>query len=375
MTAPVVAALAAAIRLESPGSPIYRQTRVGLDGEPFAIYKLRTMVTRRRVHRRGAGDQSRATPGSRGSGAFLRRYSLDELPNLWNVLRGEMSIVGPRPTRPGPGRAVHRAPARPAERSSRGSPAGPRSTAARRCPGPSGSSSTSGTSSTARSRSTCEILARTVRMVLAGHGLYKGETGGWRSDVARPAHRRRQALRHRLGVRPARAPSSPPTPNPLAPAQYAAHHRRRGAADRRPGYVPALQELCERVQRRRGRAADRPRHRGARARARRRAAARVRPRRRRSPGPRSTSTRPTCCWSASACPRRRPCFPASRFRYFPVMVKPRQGSGARSIHPRRRRRRGRVHGRLHRRAGDGPEADGRPRDLDRPAVRSRAAAA
>ena len=72
--------------------------------------------------------------------------------------------------------------------------------------GASASSSTSGTSSTARCGSTCEILARTARMLVRGDGLYKGETGGWqdRYDAARPAHRRRQALRHRRGVRPAR---------------------------------------------------------------------------------------------------------------------------------------------------------------------------
>src|SRR6202035_975882 len=98
-TAPVVALLALAIRLESPGHPLYTQTRAGEDGRPFSIYKLRTMITGAEFT--GAGlaigeGDDRITR----TGRFLRRYSLDELPNLWNVVRGEMSIVGPRPTLP-----------------------------------------------------------------------------------------------------------------------------------------------------------------------------------------------------------------------------------------------------------------------------------
>jgi len=97
VTAPVVAVLAAAVRLDSPGSAIYRQTRVGLDGEPFSIYKLRTMVAGAEFV--GAGlSINRGDARITRVGSFLRRYSLDELPNLWNVLRGEMSVVGPRPT-------------------------------------------------------------------------------------------------------------------------------------------------------------------------------------------------------------------------------------------------------------------------------------
>jgi lipopolysaccharide/colanic/teichoic acid biosynthesis glycosyltransferase len=87
-----------AIRLESPGPAIFRQRRVGKDGVEFDLYKLRTMVS--------GSDRGPDLPLSQGDpritrvGALLRRYSLDELPNLVNVLRGEMAIVGPRPTIP-----------------------------------------------------------------------------------------------------------------------------------------------------------------------------------------------------------------------------------------------------------------------------------
>src|SRR5918911_4677958 len=96
---PVLLAAIVAIRLETPGSAIYRQRRVGKDGEPFDIFKLRTMVT-------GAEHIGRGLAVSEGDtritrvGRLLRRTSLDELPNLVNVLRGEMSIIGPRPTVP-----------------------------------------------------------------------------------------------------------------------------------------------------------------------------------------------------------------------------------------------------------------------------------
>ena len=99
MTAPFVALLALAIRVESPGHPIYRQTRVGENGRQFEIYKLRTMVRGAEFTGAGLAIQEGDDRITR-VGAFLRRYSLDELPNLWNVLRGEMSIVGPRPTVP-----------------------------------------------------------------------------------------------------------------------------------------------------------------------------------------------------------------------------------------------------------------------------------
>lgn len=97
IASPLLLAAAIAIRLESPGPIIYRHTRVGRCGEPFELLKLRTMV--QGAERMGAGlyiepGDARITR----SGRFLRRFSLDELPNLVNVLRGELSVVGPRPT-------------------------------------------------------------------------------------------------------------------------------------------------------------------------------------------------------------------------------------------------------------------------------------
>jgi lipopolysaccharide/colanic/teichoic acid biosynthesis glycosyltransferase len=99
VSAPVIAVLCVLIRLESPGPPIFRQTRSGRDGVPFRIYKLRTMVDNAQTM--GAGDAILANDFRLTRlGKWLRRTSLDELPNLWNVIRGEMSIVGPRPTLP-----------------------------------------------------------------------------------------------------------------------------------------------------------------------------------------------------------------------------------------------------------------------------------
>ena len=93
----MLAAACIAIRLESRGSPIYRQRRVGKEGAPFDLYKLRTMVSG--AERMGAGlAVDEGDPRITRVGALLRRFSLDELPNLLNVLRGEMSLVGPRPT-------------------------------------------------------------------------------------------------------------------------------------------------------------------------------------------------------------------------------------------------------------------------------------
>jgi lipopolysaccharide/colanic/teichoic acid biosynthesis glycosyltransferase len=94
---PVLGAAAVAIKLEDRGPILYRQRRVGLDGREFELLKLRTMVVG--ADRHGAGlAVNRGDPRITRVGRALRRLSLDELPQLWNVVRGEMSLVGPRPT-------------------------------------------------------------------------------------------------------------------------------------------------------------------------------------------------------------------------------------------------------------------------------------
>ncbi|MGA9812173.1 MAG: exopolysaccharide biosynthesis polyprenyl glycosylphosphotransferase [Terriglobales bacterium] len=104
--APLLAAIAVAIKVASPGQVLYRAKRVGLKGRRFICYKFRTMVSdadqlkdglRAENERRGPCFKIAADPRITRVGQFLRRYSLDELPQLWNVLRGEMSMVGPRP--------------------------------------------------------------------------------------------------------------------------------------------------------------------------------------------------------------------------------------------------------------------------------------
>jgi lipopolysaccharide/colanic/teichoic acid biosynthesis glycosyltransferase len=94
---PVLALAAVAVKLEDGGPVLYRQTRVGKDGVDFELLKLRTMVVG--AERQGAGfaverGDSRITR----VGRLLRRLSIDELPQLWNVVRGDMSVIGPRPT-------------------------------------------------------------------------------------------------------------------------------------------------------------------------------------------------------------------------------------------------------------------------------------
>jgi lipopolysaccharide/colanic/teichoic acid biosynthesis glycosyltransferase len=96
---PVLLLAMLAIRLESPGSPIYRQRRVGLDGEEFDVLKLRTMVTGAEHIGAGMAIDEGDTRITR-VGEFLRRTSLDEIPNLINILRGDMAVIGPRPTIP-----------------------------------------------------------------------------------------------------------------------------------------------------------------------------------------------------------------------------------------------------------------------------------
>jgi exopolysaccharide biosynthesis polyprenyl glycosylphosphotransferase len=104
--APFLVAIAIMIKATSPGQILYQAKRVGLKGRRFVCYKFRTMVfdadqlkdgLRPENERQGPCFKIAADPRITGVGRFLRRYSLDELPQLWNVLRGEMSMVGPRP--------------------------------------------------------------------------------------------------------------------------------------------------------------------------------------------------------------------------------------------------------------------------------------
>ena len=116
LTAPLFAAIAAWIKLDSPGAVLFRQTRLGLDQRPFTALKFRTMrsdtsIDEHRDYVRRAMDAD-TTPEAGGlyklerpdavtrAGHFLRKTSLDELPQLWNILRGDMSLVGPRPCIP-----------------------------------------------------------------------------------------------------------------------------------------------------------------------------------------------------------------------------------------------------------------------------------
>lgn len=177
VTAPLVLGAMVAIRLESPGHPIYSQRRVGRDAAQFDVLKLRTMVS-------GAEAMGAGMAVSEGDaritrvGALLRRTSIDELPNLVNVLRGEMSVIGPRPT----------IPVQVAQYTER-----QRGRLTLR-PGITGWAQVHGRTSLPWSerieldlwyvehrswRLDLRILARTARMVVAGDGLYKGTTGGW----------------------------------------------------------------------------------------------------------------------------------------------------------------------------------------------------
>ena len=178
LSAPVLAACLVAIRLETHGHPVYRQRRVGRDGQPFELYKLRTMVS-------GAETMGKGLAVDEGDeritrlGAWLRRTSFDEIPNLVNVLRGEMSLVGPRPT-------VQVQVDRYDDRQRRRLDA---------LPGITGWAQVNGRASLpwherieldlwyvehASLRLDLRVLARTAHMALTGTGLYRGETGGWR---------------------------------------------------------------------------------------------------------------------------------------------------------------------------------------------------
>jgi lipopolysaccharide/colanic/teichoic acid biosynthesis glycosyltransferase len=97
LASPLLALGALAVKLEGGGPVLYRQTRVGKDGADFELLKLRTMVVG--AEKLGAGYAvNRGDPRITRAGRVLRRLSLDELPQLWNVVRGDMSLIGPRPT-------------------------------------------------------------------------------------------------------------------------------------------------------------------------------------------------------------------------------------------------------------------------------------
>jgi lipopolysaccharide/colanic/teichoic acid biosynthesis glycosyltransferase len=185
LASPLLTLAVIAIRLETHGHAVYRQRRVGRGGRPFELYKLRTMVT-------GAETMGKGLAVDEGDdritrlGAWLRRTSFDEVPNLVNVLRGEMSLVGPRPTVQV---QVDRYDQRQRHRLDA-------------LPGITGWAQVNGRASLpwharieldlwyierASLRLDLQILARTAHMAITGHGLYRGETGGWREP---PPHRR-----------------------------------------------------------------------------------------------------------------------------------------------------------------------------------------
>jgi len=177
LASPLLALAAIAIRLESRGPAIYRQRRVGRDGREFDVLKLRTMVAG--AERMGAGlavdaGDTRITR----VGALLRRSSLDELPNLVNVIRGEMSLIGPRPTVPSQV-ALY-------DERQRGRLAIK--------PGLTGWAQVNGRASLPWSERIeldlyyiahrsplldARILARTLSALAHGGGVYRGERGGW----------------------------------------------------------------------------------------------------------------------------------------------------------------------------------------------------
>jgi lipopolysaccharide/colanic/teichoic acid biosynthesis glycosyltransferase len=181
LASPLLALAAVAIRVESRGPALYRQRRSGLHGKEFDVLKLRTMVDG--AEHKGAGlavdaNDARITR----VGALLRRTSIDELPNLVNVLRGDMSLIGPRPTLP----------VQVAQYSER-----QRGRLAVR-PGITGWAQVNGRASLPwaerieldlyyiEHRSLAldlQILRRTPAMVLGGSGLYKGPAGGWEGKL------------------------------------------------------------------------------------------------------------------------------------------------------------------------------------------------
>jgi exopolysaccharide biosynthesis polyprenyl glycosylphosphotransferase len=99
LLAPLLVVVALLVRLTSPGRALYSQRRLGLHGKPFTVYKFRSMRTDAEA-KTGAVWAAKDDPRVTRIGKWLRRLRIDEFPQLWNVLKGEMSIVGPRPERP-----------------------------------------------------------------------------------------------------------------------------------------------------------------------------------------------------------------------------------------------------------------------------------
>jgi lipopolysaccharide/colanic/teichoic acid biosynthesis glycosyltransferase len=181
LSSPILTVAAVAIRLESPGPIIYRQRRSGLHGREFDVLKLRTMVDGAEFQGAGLAINANDARITR-VGAFLRRTSLDELPNLVNVLRGEMSLIGPRPTLPV---QVEQYTERQRGR-------------LQVKPGLTGWAQVNGRASLPWSERIeldlyyiehrslaldAQILRRTVAIVLGGSGTYKGAAGGWEGKL------------------------------------------------------------------------------------------------------------------------------------------------------------------------------------------------
>jgi lipopolysaccharide/colanic/teichoic acid biosynthesis glycosyltransferase len=181
LSSPLLLAATIAIRIESHGSPVYRQRRVGKDGEPFEMLKLRTMVSGAETIGPGLAVNY-GDPRITRVGKLLRRWSLDELPNLVNVLRGEMSVVGPRPTVQA--------------QVDQYTPRQRRRLEVK--PGITGWAQVNGRASLPWHERIeldiwyvdhkslwldIRIVAMTARTLLSGQGLYKGETGGWKSSA------------------------------------------------------------------------------------------------------------------------------------------------------------------------------------------------
>jgi exopolysaccharide biosynthesis polyprenyl glycosylphosphotransferase len=117
LAGPVIGIAALAIRYTSPGSVLFKQKRIGLNGRMFTLYKFRTMIEDAHARREevahlnemnGPAFKAKADPRVTPVGRFLRRFSLDEIPQLWNVLKGDMSLVGPRPPIPEEVASYHR---------------------------------------------------------------------------------------------------------------------------------------------------------------------------------------------------------------------------------------------------------------------------